>query len=472
MNDAESMITSRPLKELVTCLAGADESAARDGVSDLMGTIPMLALPERWIDNSRYQPPVRSAVPDWLITAGSGWDSSNECINLCADLAETLEGEQLDLFFTRMAALLGASRMFTIVLRERGREQLATRFTLRLMHTRMRQFPLQVCFSPTLRCQLSCAYCISAGTAEDATPEPDQAKVDELLNWLDRQGIKRLGLSGGEPTLSPLFPYIAEETRKRGLSLYMASNAMFSEKICALIAARKVSSITLHLTVETIESPEKRKVFIRNAGSLVKAGINVALRCNLTRLDTDPAVYADYAHETGIREVRVAVPTPNAQHGNEYIEPETLRDFGDHLARLHARCDSYSIPLQLAKPFPLCLLPEDTARSFLRNGSAAINCPMHQNDYSNNIVIHPDFSFIPCLGLSLKQHQPITEHGNLRQAARTFTDMIAPLLKKPLFKHCPECPLWKGSRCIGACLSYRLPSNAASAARKQDSMIR
>lgn len=450
------MTSKQSLTKLVNYLVSTDEAVARKAVCDLMAAIPMIALPERWIDNSSYQAPGQSVVPVWLIDAGSDWDHNNEFINLCADLAEQLEGQHLDLFFTRMAALLGASRFFTAVLRNRGLEQLATRFILRLTHTRMRQFPMQICFSPTLRCQLACSYCISAGTSEDTTPEPDQDQVDTLLDWLNLQGIKRLGLSGGEPTLSPLFPYIAEETKKRGMSLYMASNAMFSDKICSLIAERNVASITLHLTNETIEGPEKRKVFVRNAKALVDADINVALRCNLTDQNFDPNVYADHAYETGIKEVRVAVPTPNAQHGNEYIEPEVLQDFADQLAQLHAKCNSYAIPLHLAKPFPLCLLPERTARYFLGNGSAAINCPMHQNDYSNNIVVHPDFSFIPCLGLSLKQHQPIVEYDNLQKATETFTGLTVPLIKKPLFRHCPECPLWKGSRCIGACLSYRL----------------
>ena len=419
----------------------------------------MTALPERWFDDSDYEIPEKSAVPDWLIKSGTGWDADNTFINLCADLAEQIEGQEQELFFTRMAALLGATRLFTAVLRQRGLDQLATAFILRLTHTRMRQFPMQICFSPTLRCQLRCPYCISAGTADDATPEPDRTQVDIFLDWLNRQGIKRLGLSGGEPTLSPLFPYIAESTEQRGMSLYMASNAMFSEKICALIIARKVASITLHLTNETISSPERSDVFIRNGKALVVGGINVALRCNLTQKEFDPTIYAEYAHKAGIQEVRVAVPTPNAQHVNEYIEPETLQDFAHQLSLLHERCDSLGIHLNLAKPFPLCLLPEPTARYFLGNGSAAINCPMHQNDFSNNIVVHPDFSFIPCLGLSLKQHQPITEFPNLQKATQTFTEMIIPLIKKPLFQHCPECPLWKGSRCIGACLSYRLPES-------------
>jgi len=460
---------TRSLPELVNCLADADEGTARGAVRELMGAIPMAALPERWTDNSEYLPPVQSVVPDWLIEAGTEWHSSNEFINTCAELAGQLEGTQLDLFFTRMAALLGATRLFTAALRERGQETLATRFILRLTHTRMRQFPMQICFSPTLRCQLDCPYCISAGTAKETTPEPDRSRVDTLLDWLARQGIRRIGLSGGEPTLSPLFPYIADETKLRGMSLYMASNAMFSPSICSLIIDRGVSSITLHLTDQTIEDSAKKKVFIRNARALAAAGINAALRCNLTRLDQDPAIYADYAHETGIREVRVAVPTPNAQHGNEYIEPETLENFARQLVALHARCESYAIPLHLAKPFPLCLLPERTARYFLANGSAAINCPMHQNDYSNNIVVHPDFSFIPCLGLSMKQHRPIVEHDNIRQAARTFSDFILPLIREPLFRHCPECPLWKGSRCLGACLSYRLPSTPGDDYPKPDS---
>lgn len=461
------MTTGRQLTQLVNTLAGTDEAAAHRAISELMAAFPMLALPERWTDKREYQPPGQSTVPQWLITAGEDWNASNPLLNLCADQAEHLQGPQRDIFFTRMAALLGASRLFTAILRERGRTGLATDFILRLTHTRMRQFPRQICFSPTLRCNLECPYCISAGTANEAAPEPEQNRADELLDWLNRQGIQRMGLSGGEPTLSPLFPYLLEKTGKRNMSLYMASNGMFSERTCNLIIARKIGSVTLHLTTETMGDEGKIKIFSRNAKALVRAGVNVALRCNLTGPEIDPALFAGHAHATGIREIRVAVPTPNAQQANEYIEPATLRDFAGLLVRLHERCDACSIPLHLAKPFPLCLLPEQTARAFLGNGSAAINCPMNQNDYSNNIVVHPDFSFIPCLGLSLKQGRPVTEHTNLREAAQTFADQVEPLIKKPLFQHCPECPLWLGSRCIGACLSYRLFPEPVTAHSKE-----
>lgn len=454
------MESRRSLPELVSDLGSTDETVAHVAVREIMRMVPLAALPERWIDNSDYEKPEHTLLPGWLVKTGLEWNSGNNFISLCVDQVEQLEGRKLDLFFTRMAALLGSSRLFTTTLRKRGHEKLATNFVLRLTHTRIRQFPLQTCFSPTLRCQLNCPYCISAGTAAEETPEPDENQVDSLLDWLTGQGIQRLGLSGGEPTLSPLFPYIAESTKRRGISLYMASNGMFSEHICNRIIARNVASITLHLTPETIANQEKIKVFGRNAQALVKGKINVALRCNLTDTENDPTVYVHYADEFGINEIRVAVPTPNAQHGNTYIKPEALREFANQLTSLHQACENFAIALNLAKPFPLCLLPEETARYFLANGSAAINCPMHQNDFSNNIVVHPDFSFIPCLGLSMKQHTPITQFDNLREATETFSNLIMPLIKKPLFQHCPECPLWIGSRCIGACLSYRLPKTS------------
>lgn len=456
-------MTAQQLTELINRLGGDDEDAAQAAVRRIMTALPMAAMPERWPDDSAYQPPGQTTVPEWLIHSCSSWDKDNEFIALASAAAGKLHGRQLDLFFTRMAALLGASRIFTAALRKQAKGELATRFILRLTHTRMRQFPMQVCFSPTLRCQLTCSYCISAGTADDTSIEPDHAQVGNLLDWLCRQGIKRMGLSGGEPTLSPLFSYLTDETEKRGISLYMASNGIFSPQICDSIIRRQVASITLHLARETIEEKGRFAIFMRNARAMVAAGLNVALRCNLNERNFDPAIYAGHARDAGIREVRVAVPTPNAQHGNDFIEPESLQAFAEQLAHLHASCESLGISLHLAKPFPLCLLPEDTARLFLGNGSAAINCPMNQNEYANNIVVHPDFGFIPCLGLSLKQNHPIHRYTDLRQAARTYAPLVEELIRKPLFTHCPECPLWKGSRCIGTCLSYRLPENQGNA---------
>ncbi|GAB4338329.1 MAG: hypothetical protein Kow0089_10190 [Desulfobulbaceae bacterium] len=450
------MTSSLALENLVQDLASLDESRARRAVAEIMATWPMAALPERWNDDSDWNEPAATTLPDWLVTAGKNWFQGNRLLDLCVEQTLRLDERGQDLFFTRVSALLGLDRLFAARLRELGHREQATRFVLRLDHTRHRQFPPQLCFAPTLRCQLHCSYCISAGTAEQDAGEPDRDRVVVLLDWLERQGIRRLGLSGGEPTLSPLFSFLLREAARRGMTLYMASNGIFSDHVLLDILELPVASVTLHLTAETLTDDKLRSVFLRNGKELVRHGCTVALRCNLTGPEPDPVLYAGYAEEAGIREVRVAVPNPNAQLGNAFVEPDSLGDCAGLLERLHRACMEREITLHLAKPFPLCLLAEKTARAFLGNGSAAINCPMHQNDYGNNIVVHPDFSFLPCLGLSIRRPGPITDFANLRAAGRSYADLIMPLMKIPFFAHCSTCPLWKGSRCVGACLSYRL----------------
>ncbi len=115
------------------------------------------------------------------------------------------------------------------------------------------------------------------------------------------------------------------------------------------------------------------------------------------------------------------------------------------------------VATKLAKPFFPCKLSFETAQTFFSNGSMATNCPVHFQDFSNNLTVYPDGSFIPCLGLSMNSQRNILNFNDTFDAARIFKPHLKTLMKVPLLEACHGCPLWKGSRCVGACLSYRLP---------------
>ncbi|NOT84175.1 MAG: radical SAM/Cys-rich domain protein [Methylococcaceae bacterium] len=67
-------------------------------------------------------------------------------------------------------------------------------------------------------CNLSCTHChVNAGPKR--TELMEKATVDEVLMFIDQQGIQTLDLTGGAPEMNPHFRYIVAEAARRGLKV-------------------------------------------------------------------------------------------------------------------------------------------------------------------------------------------------------------------------------------------------------------
>jgi hypothetical protein len=146
---------------------------------------------------------------------------------------------------------------------------------------------------------------------------------------------------------------------------------------------------------------------------------------------------------------------PNAYRANQYVDPAEFDRYRPLFAGFVAEARAQGIHIKLAKPIPLCMLDEGTARVFLANGSYTTNCPVNQTGFTNNLVIYPDLSFAPCLGLNARVRRRITDFPSLRMAALHYRPAVDGLMRRPIFSYCSRCPLSRGGRCVGACLSYR-----------------
>lgn len=65
--------------------------------------------------------------------------------------------------------------------------------------------------SLTDRCNFRCSYCASGDSPRDATPPLDRAEIHRLAGILAGMGVRRVRLTGGEPTLRPDLVEIVED---------------------------------------------------------------------------------------------------------------------------------------------------------------------------------------------------------------------------------------------------------------------
>jgi organic radical activating enzyme len=449
-----------PLQELIRALADVREPLAMEAVGQLNQRVPLAAMPERWVDDRPVSLRQAASIPGWIRDSCAGWGQANDFPSRCAKAYAHLDDEGArQRLLRRMTLFPGARRRFAGALKASGHPAAARSFARHASRLRREQFPLQIGLSPTMACQLRCDYCISAGNPL-LHPEPVHTFL-RFLDWAVDAGVRRIGLSGGEPTLYSGFIPLVEGIIRRDMEWFLASNGLIPSKTVEAIIGGRPLAVTMHLTAEVLADAVRLGTFTTAARQLVEAGVNAVLRINILQPEMDIARYLDIAATTGMREVRAAVPMPNALRQNTYVAADHFSAYGETLQRYVLEGRQRRLQTILSKPFPLCHMPVEAAATFLANGSMAANCPVHLLGYSNNIVVSPDLAYIPCLGLNRPDPAPITSRRSTRAAARPFITEIRRLSAIPLLPECAGCPLWHGGRCIGGCLSYRVGTEGA-----------
>ncbi len=447
------------LEELLPALAEPSEALAGAAISRISALYPMAVLPERWADNTDIQDMDGPGLPGWLVDRCKGWGGKADLPSVAASVATGLGGQEAELFSGRLAVFQGAQRLLYKRLRGAGLDASAALFRQRVIELRRKQFPAQVSLSATMACQLRCDFCI----AEDSVPMEDAGSLRSrpvtyedamaLLDWMERNSVTRLSLTGGEPTLYERVGDIIDEARLRGMEYYFSTNGLFGREMLNKIIQRRPLCVTMHLAPEITGA--RLTEFIANARSLVEAGIYAVIRCNIVSPEDDYARFLEAAGASGVKEIRAAVAMPNSQRANAFVSAESLRSYSSILASFARDAEENCVNLILTKPYPVCMLDEETAELFLSNGSYETNCSIQKNGFSNNVVVYPDLTFSPCLGLNGRMDRRIVDFSGPRDACLAFLAPVRSLIQEPLLEQCTRCPLSIGGRCIGACLSYR-----------------
>lgn len=446
------------LSFLISSLNHPDVEIWSHALHILHRILPMASLYERWHSRDMPDQSVDSRLPDWIVERCDGWGEDHDFITLSADLLTTSGACVQQQFMERLASFYGADRLIAARLKSVGHKDLASRFEQTVAGFREKQFPKQLTIIPTLACQLKCRYCYSAGMPQVQSNTMTSGQLRRLLDWAHTDGIKRICLAGGEPTIYRHLDNFVEYASDYEMAYFLSTNGLFSRKILDLLLANPPLSVSLHINPEIYQT-ERLQLFIDNTRALVDSGIMTAFRFNLT--STQNGEYRDYldlCEQVGVNQVRMAVPVPNFTGSNEFINlySDDLSAYATVIDRLVAASRKRRIEVHLSKPFPPCLLSQETVSVFFENGSYNSGCQVHLLQGTQNLTVFPDMRFSPCLGLNQQSGESIMAYGGIYQAAETFSRTLHQLSRIPLLEQCQGCPLANGGRCVGACLSYRV----------------
>lgn len=127
--------------------------------------------------------------------------------------------------------------------------------------------PLEYYFDFTNVCNLRCNHCYNRKNMNTSTMKDED--IQRIIKDMYDNGVMRLHLAGGEPTLFPkqLNTYL-ETAKKFGIVTSMASNGVcITDEICEILDKNNIMSITISLESAT----EEKNARVRGSGALEKA---------------------------------------------------------------------------------------------------------------------------------------------------------------------------------------------------------
>jgi MoaA/NifB/PqqE/SkfB family radical SAM enzyme len=175
--------------------------------------------------------------------------------------------------------------------------------------------PPSVCVRVTRACNARCPFCL-------APPRGHGVSLDDIrrrLAWLAQAGVRKVNLSGGEPTIRNDLPAIVSAVRALGMTCAMTTNGirLREDLLASLVAAQAKVKVSLHGPGELHDRMLGRTCFDRvetTIGRLLGAGTSTAVQTVVTRRRPDVHEWAiDYCLRRGIRKLRLLPFVPRGR---------------------------------------------------------------------------------------------------------------------------------------------------------------
>lgn len=361
-----------------------------------------------------------------------------------------------------MVQFPGARGFFRSTLCERFSPSVADRFIKLCDVEEIKKYTKELTIAINYNCNHNCPYCFA--TDRPSSWEDDMTKEDfvSILEYLKAQGCSRVILTGGEPTLHPDFGLFLDILKERGFTCYFATNAFFTEDVQNRINKELVDVIGIHVEDIANYSRQKSETFHRNLKEICSKGIDMYLRCTIySTKKKDWAPLADLCDKYNIRQINYAISFPNSDRSNAYISREEMMELPSILVEFVRTFADKGIVLRPVKPIPPCIFnPQDLAlmidHDLFNFGNG---CTLHQRNCAHNLIVNPDLTIIPCIGLPIKGPK-LFEFKTLEDAGGHYKETIYRLQRQPFFDKCAACSLYHGGTCIGGCLAYRMYETA------------
>lgn len=423
------------LPPLISYLAGPAEDVAQNILSNIRSWLP-------WTISRPWQ----TAINPQTVLDDAIWSFFSQ--------QRSLEAASVNRLLSRLSTLCGAESEIARALASFDKK-IAKEFEILLQTKANINHPPQITLVPTYRCNANCSYCYASIHRSALAPLLTMELFKQVLNHAVQLGYRRMGFTGGEPTLHPQFKEFISAVRDRGLSLFFATNGTFQAELIDHLDPSLTGTITVHLWFKPYSGHPAEQCFVKNIRLLCDRGFRMAIRYTIHDGIPVPVDSITTVSQTmGLRQVSLALSVPRSAHERSLVSFDHLVKESRRLLDAAKQFVRNGLMVAFAKPLPFCTIGLEDLRWFARSPYNVGTCPVWRVGGTHNLLVNYNGDLWPCIVLSQSLGQFLSYRCRKEIEDRS-NSIIQALANQPLFEICHNCELWYLRRCQGACLAYK-----------------
>ncbi len=306
-------------------------------------------------------------------------------------------------------------------------------------------------------CSRKCPFCFARskiGQVDKASSAQHMslAQLDEIMDFLERSGDKKLRLLGGEPTLHPELEAIVKRAMERGFHVHLFSNCMMPRRVADFLASIPQEQVSLLANVseneqDTLQQKERVSYALEQLGPRVQLGITV------TRPEFSYAYLIELINRYNLRRrIRVGIAQPIVGHDNAYLHPSEYRATGRALAAMALACEQEDILIGFDCGLTMCMFSDEEFAILARcsEGFKTVCQPI--------LDVGPDMQTWHCFPLSTVLNVDFHAYRDRNAMVRDFQQKTMPYRSFGCMPECMHCVYLKRGQCTGGCLAHAMQS--------------
>ena len=262
----------------------------------------------------------------------------------------------------------------------------------------------------------------------------------KALDFLERSGIREARLLGGEPTLHPEFPRLAELALERGLLVRVFSNGLMPERALRWIESHTAKQVAVLINARAGDA--------RQGATLARLRERATVGMNIHTPAFEPAFLLDLIREHGLApRIRFGLAHPTADGSNRFLAPQYYQRAGTRLAEFAGVAQAAGVELSFDCGFVPCMFPAGFLDTL---GAAAGDIGGRCSPVLDVLADGEVVSCYPLAGLA-REALPSDETADALRVR--FTARFAGYRRLGVFRECASCAVREDGRCNGGCLA-------------------
>lgn len=319
----------------------------------------------------------------------------------------------------------------------------------------------------TYGCNLKCSYCFANEFVNKRSNYITEENFVKAIEFLTREGVARIGLIGGEPTLHPKFKdfleYLINNRKVDEATIY--TNGILLDKFINQIIAPK-----FRLLVNCNSPKEIGELQFEKLRNNLRLLVNdhymrdrMNLGINLYKDDLDYSYIIDLLRECDLHRVRISLTVPDFSICGNVNAIEYFKNRKTFLLKFLADMQKNNIlPYYDCNKPPYCIWT-DEEKEWLENMVAKYHVESNLiGDHSfcfPVIDILPNLQAVRCFGMSEYEKVCIDDFTGVSEIASYFLNHIdSASYQIPVGDECKECRKRQTRKCTAGCIGFKSES--------------